>query len=193
MIETKSSKPVPKPRAGVRKSAVRVCGQERPAGLSWGFSWAPHPYTSPGWWGEPRRGPGACPAAGTAGLCLCQSCCGVEASPGSRRAGRGGNSPGGMGLKCPAGSSTACTCKPCRAAVRSIGELQYGIPHSQNQPRRAAEEQGLLHKPLPSFNVSFCLCSACSPRSGAAPSRHPLLLLSHLYNTPPLLPAAAVC
>lgn len=25
-IETKSSKPVPKPRAGVRKSAVRVCG-----------------------------------------------------------------------------------------------------------------------------------------------------------------------
>lgn len=135
MIETKSSKPVPKPRAGVRKSAVRVCGQERSAGLSWGFSWAPHPYTSPGWWGEPRRGPGACPAAGIAGLCLCQSCCGVEASPGSRRAGRGGNSPGGMGLKCPAGSSTACTCKPCRAAVRSIGELQYGIPHSQNQPR----------------------------------------------------------
>uniref|UniRef100_A0A803VB09 Ankyrin repeat and sterile alpha motif domain containing 1A n=1 Tax=Ficedula albicollis TaxID=59894 RepID=A0A803VB09_FICAL len=92
MIETKSSKPVPKPRAGMRKSAVRGCGHER--------------------------------------------------------------------------------------LLAKTG---------------AAEEQGLLHKPLPSFNVSFCLCSACSPRPGAAPSRHPLLLLSHLYNTPPLLPAAAVC
>uniref|UniRef100_A0A803VZU1 Ankyrin repeat and sterile alpha motif domain containing 1A n=1 Tax=Ficedula albicollis TaxID=59894 RepID=A0A803VZU1_FICAL len=29
MIETKSSKPVPKPRAGMRKSAVRGCGHER--------------------------------------------------------------------------------------------------------------------------------------------------------------------
>lgn len=27
----------------------------------------------------------------------------------------------------------------------------------------AAEEQGLLHQPLLSFNVSFCLCSACFP------------------------------
>lgn len=40
-----------------------------------------------------------------------------------------------MGLKCPAGSSTASVCKPCRATVRSGGELQDGPPHSQNQPR----------------------------------------------------------
>uniref|UniRef100_H0YU51 Ankyrin repeat and sterile alpha motif domain containing 1A n=1 Tax=Taeniopygia guttata TaxID=59729 RepID=H0YU51_TAEGU len=89
MIETKSSKPVPKPRAGMRKSAVRESGQERPAGLSWGFLWAP------GWWGEPRRGPGACLIAGPAGLC---QFCGDGASPGSQRAGRGGNSSGGKGL-----------------------------------------------------------------------------------------------
>uniref|UniRef100_A0A8C0IDB1 Ankyrin repeat and sterile alpha motif domain containing 1A n=1 Tax=Bubo bubo TaxID=30461 RepID=A0A8C0IDB1_BUBBB len=100
MIETKSSKPVPKPRAGMRKSAVRMCG------------------------------------------------------------------PGAISRECPC---------------------------SQTQPRLELLRSRDLHKPLPSFNVSFCLCSACSPRSGAAPSRHSLLLLSHLYNTPPLLPAAAVC
>lgn len=38
-IETKSSKPVPKPRAGVRKSAVRM-RKCRLRGPSWGFSWA---------------------------------------------------------------------------------------------------------------------------------------------------------
>jgi len=36
-IETKSSKPVPKPRAGMRKSAVRTC---EPGAASWAFSWA---------------------------------------------------------------------------------------------------------------------------------------------------------
>lgn len=54
------------------------------------------------------------------------------------RASRGGNSPGGMGLKCPAGSSTASMCKPCRAAVRPVGNLQFAVrecPCSQNQLR----------------------------------------------------------
>lgn len=37
MIETKSSKPVPKPRAGMRKSAVRMCG---PAGCRERLAWS---------------------------------------------------------------------------------------------------------------------------------------------------------
>lgn len=41
----------------------------------------------------------------------------------------------GWGFSALQGPAQASTCKPCRAAVRSVGELQYGIPHSQNQPR----------------------------------------------------------
>lgn len=44
-------------------------------------------------------------------------------------------------------------------AVCSVG--------APSEPKRAevgaAEEQRLLHQPLLSFNVSFCLCSACFP------------------------------
>lgn len=41
----------------------------------------------------------------------------------------------GWGFSALLGPAPASMCKPCKAAVRCISELQYGIPHSQNQPR----------------------------------------------------------
>uniref|UniRef100_A0A8U8BNT3 Ankyrin repeat and sterile alpha motif domain containing 1A n=1 Tax=Geospiza parvula TaxID=87175 RepID=A0A8U8BNT3_GEOPR len=102
MIETKSSKPVPKPRAGMRKSAVRGATCWAELGVLVGTT--------------PLHLPWVVGGAQTGSRCL--SCC--------------------------------WHCK--------------------------------------SVSVSLLLWAW-----GAAPSRHPLLLLSHLYNSPPLLPAAAVC
>lgn len=41
----------------------------------------------------------------------------------------------GWGFSALLGPAQASTCKPCRAAVKQISELQYGIPHNHNQPR----------------------------------------------------------